>query len=298
MSARPPENPTVWILDAYYLIFRAFRALPRLTAPDGTPVGAVRGYLQTLVRLLRRSRPSHVAAAADFALTSFRNDVYAAYKRGRTEPPPDLAPQFPLCAEVTRALGIPYLEVEKYEADDVIASLVRLLRGSGAQIRIVTADKDLGALVSEEVALVDPADGATRGPAEIEERFGVPPALIPDLLALAGDAVDGIPGVRGIGMATARTLLRRFGGIDRIPTDEPGWAGTGLRQVERVRRSLAAGRDALALSRDLVRLRDDLPLEITLEDLAWSGADRGGLPPLLERLGLGRMIGRVPRWQP
>jgi DNA polymerase-1 len=289
-------EPIVYILDVHYLIFRAYYALPALRAPDGTPVGAVRGYAQTLARLLRDLAPGYVAAAADFALTSFRNELYPGYKLGRTEAPPDLEPQFGLCEEVTRGLGIRFFSVRDFEADDVIATLVRRLEAAPARVWIVTRDKDLAALASERVGLLDPAGRKRQGPAEIEARFGVPPRLLPDYLALVGDATDRIPGVRGVGASTARALLRHFGGIDAIPLEERGWKGIDLPQPDRVRRYLEQGRPALELSRELVRLRDDLPIDAELADLRYRGANRGQLAPLLERLGYSRLLRQVPRW--
>jgi DNA polymerase-1 len=290
------SRPTVYLLDVHYLIFRAYHALPHMETPDGAPVGAVRGYLQTLIGLLREFSPQHIGAAADFALTSFRNELYPDYKKGRTEAPPDLEPQFEPCEAITRALGIPYYSVREFEADDVIATVVRRLRSAHARVWIVTRDKDLGALASRQVGLLDPSGRKRSGPEEIEARFGVPPSLISDYLSLVGDPTDRIPGVRGIGAATARVLLRHFGGIDRIPLDEPGWEGVGLPRPDRVRAHLERGRNELALSRELVRLRDDLPIEVDLDALRYRGAIRDDLAPLLEQLGLASLLGRVPQW--
>jgi DNA polymerase-1 len=179
-------RPVVHLLDAHFQIFRAYHALPDLRAPDGAPIGAVRGYAQTLIKFLRSHEPTHVAAAFDFALTSFRNRLFADYKLGRTEAPEDLEPQFDTCAEVTRALGIELFAVEDFEADDVIATLVRRLVAQGADVAIVTRDKDLGALVSGRVYLLDLARDERSGPAEIEARLGVRPDQVGDYLALVG----------------------------------------------------------------------------------------------------------------
>jgi DNA polymerase-1 len=284
----------VWILDAHFQIFRAYHALPDLRAPDSTPIGALRGYAQTLIKFLREQRPSHVAAAFDFALTSFRNDLYADYKLGRTEAPEDLEPQFELCARVTDALGIRRYERQGFEADDVIASLVRQVVPQGADVSIVTRDKDLAALVSEHVGLYDLAKGEHTGPAQVKERLGVAPERVPDLLALVGDAVDNVPGVRGIGATTAARLIAAFGPVDRIPADADAIAAAGVRGAARVAHALALGYESLGLSRRLVALRDDVALEARLEDLAWRGADSAALSALLEPLGLGSLLARVP----
>jgi 5'-3' exonuclease len=291
------SDPALWIVDAHYQIFRAYHSLPALEAPDGTPTGALRGYAAQLIRFLARQQPSHVIAAFDHDLTSFRNQLFPGYKHGRTEAPADLEPQFALCAEATRALGIPVCEAEGYEADDVIASLVRRFAALGMQVFIVSADKDLGALVGERVQLFDLRSETAAGRAEIEARLGVPPERIADWLALAGDAVDNVPGVPGIGAKTAAALLRCWDGIDAIPRDAEALAERGIRSPARVARALAESAEAIALSRALVRLRDDLPLELEIEQARWNGADRERLAALFERLGVQNLLARVPRFR-
>ncbi len=290
------SGATVYILDVHYLIFRAYHALPAMTAPDGTPTGAVRGYLQTIVRLLRELAPDYIGGAADFSLTSFRNELYPGYKEGRTEAPADLEPQFALCEAGTRALGVPYLALRNFEADDVMATLVRRFEPECAALWLVTRDKDLAALVSERVGLMDPRGRERTGPEEVEARFGVPPALIPDYLTLVGDATDRIPGVPGIGPATARALLRHYGGLDRIPSELESFGRIGRARARRIGACLQAGRAKLELSRRLVRLRDDLPLDVTLEGLRYRGARRAELSAFLSPLGLSGLLERVPRW--
>jgi len=291
------DRPTLWLLDSHFQIFRAYYAMPDLRGPDGTPVGALRGYASQLVKLLVRERPTHVAAAWDFALTSFRNDIHAGYKAGRTEAPADLEPQFALCAEVTRALGVPVFGIERFEADDVIATMTAQALDDGADVVIATSDKDLGALVSDRVSLFDPRSETLLGPAEIEARLGVPPDLVPDFLTLVGDAVDNIPGVPGIGAKTAAALLRRFGRIEDIPADHREWAGLALRGAARVARALADGAEAIALARKLVRMREDLPITSRVSDLRWDGADRDLLTRFCERLGVSGLVDRVPRFR-
>lgn len=297
MSSRPPVRPQVYLLDAHYQIFRAYHSLPDLRSPDAIPVGAFRGYTATLIKFLRERSPTHVAAAFDHAMTSFRNELYPEYKAGRTEAPEDLEPQFSLCAQVTRALGIPLFELENFEADDVIATLTRQLLEQGADVLIITRDKDLAALVSDRVWLFDLATGERSGPKEIEERMGVPPELVPDYLALVGDAVDNIPGVAGIGARTACALLQRVGGIEQLLSDPAGWEALGIRNAQRVAQRLEEGCERLALSRELVRLRDDLPLSATLAGLRYEGAERGPLEGLLCELGAQNLLERVPRWR-
>jgi 5'-3' exonuclease len=293
----PDRAPQVWLIDAHYQIFRAYHSLPALEAPDGTPTGALRGYAAQIIRFLARQSPTHVVAAFDHDLTSFRNQLHPGYKHGRTEAPADLEPQFALCVEATRALGIAVCMAEGFEADDVIATLVRRFAAAGAQVFIVSADKDLGALVGERVSLLDLRSETAAGSKQVEERLGVVPERVADWLALAGDAVDNVPGVRGIGAKTAAALLRRWDGIDAIPRDAEALAARGIRGAARVARALAESADALALSRALVRLRDDLPLALELEGARWPGADRAHLAALFERLGVQNLLARVPRFR-
>lgn len=292
------SRPLVWLIDAHYQIFRAYYSMPDLTAPDGTPVGALRGYVAVLIKFLTRQEPSHVIAAFDHEMTSFRNEIYAEYKLGRVEPPEDLAPQFDLCFAATEALGIPSVSLEDYEADDVIATLVHRLLPRGVDVMIVSADKDLGALVSDRVGLYDLAREQAAGPKEIRERLGVGPEQVEDFLTLVGDSVDNIPGVRGIGAKTAARLLDAYGSVDLIPRDAGALGTLGLRGAAGIARKLEEGADAIALSRRLVRMRDDLPVDVSLEDACWDGADRPRLEALLGELGAGSLLERVPRFAP
>lgn len=291
------SRPRIHLLDAHFLIFRAYHGMPDLRAPDGSPVGALRGYVATLVKFLRRQQPTHLAAAFDFALRSFRNDLYPDYKLGRTEAPEDLQPQFELCERATRALGIPLFQLESFEADDVIATLCRELLKEGADLSIATRDKDLGALVSERVQLFDPATESVSGVAEIEAKLGVPPQLVGDLLALVGDPVDNVPGVQGIGAKTACVLLRHFGDIDSIPLQFSAWQGLELRGARRAFDCYERGQERLELSRRLVRMREDLPLTVSIAELEYRGARRAECEALLGPLGFRSVFDRIPRWQ-
>ena len=213
-----------------------------------------------------------------------------------SEAPPDLEPQFELCIEATRALGIAVCTAEGYEADDVIATLVRRFAAAG-EVLIVSADKDLGALVGPRVNLFDLRSETASGAAEVEARLGVAPERVADWLALAGDPVDNVPGVPGIGAKTAAALLRHWPGIDAIPRDAESLAARGIRSPARIARALVEAADRLALSRELVRLRDDLPIALEFEDTRWQGADRKRLGALFERFGVNNLLARVPRFR-
>ena len=286
----------VWLIDGYYQVFRNYYSMPDLRAPDGMPIGAFRGYASTLIKFLREQHPTHVAVAWDHDMTSFRNEIYADYKAGRVEAPEDLAPQLPLCARVTESLGIPLYSLANFEADDVIASMTRKLLAKGAEVVIVTADKDLGALVSDRVSLFDLKREQAQGPDEIRERMGVPPSLVTEFLALVGDAVDNVPGVTGIGAKSGAALLNHFGSLDAIPADFELWKEFELRGKQRAYDCFIEGREQLELSRRLVELQSDLPLEFGLRELQYRGARREPLEDLLEPLGAASLLERVDRF--
>jgi DNA polymerase-1 len=294
-------RPVVHLIDAHVYVFRAWFSLPPMFAPDGTPCGAAYGFTNTLIRYLGEQDPSHVAACFDFALTSFRNERFPAYKASRgDEAPPELEPQFSLCRAAARALGVPVFEAEGYEADDVIATLTRRLREQDAFIRVVSADKDLCQLVSEDGATLhhDLQRERTLDAKGVRERFGVPPERIPDYLALVGDAVDDLPGVPGFGPKSAAAALAAFGELASIPGDPARWQGTGVRGAARLAASFAAHRERALEIRELATLVRDVPgLDAALDDLAWPGADPAGFGALCGRLGWGRIATRVPRWR-
>jgi 5'-3' exonuclease len=200
---------TVHLIDASPYLFRAFFSVPASVVDrSGRPANAVHGFASFLLRYLREERPTHVGAAFDQSLTtSFRNELYPGYKAGRELPPPDLEAQQRDCLEMARALGLVTWVDPRYEADDLIAAACASLRRGGHRVVVARSDKDLGQLVEDEVQLFDFARGLRYGPDEIVERLGVLPAQVPDLLGLAGDPVDDIPGVPGIGRKTAERVI-------------------------------------------------------------------------------------------
>jgi len=278
------------LVDASPYIFRAYFALPEsLTDPSGRPVNAVYGFKEFLLRLAATEQPTHVGVAFDESLTtSFRNEIYPEYKAQRDLPPAALEAQLKDCQEVAAALGAAVFLSHRYEADDLIATLVYQLDAQGHGAVVVTSDKDLAQLVSERVTLLDFARDIRYGPAEVEEKFGVRPDQIADLLALAGDTVDNIPGVKGIGPKTAVALLRAFGNLDQIYASLAEVADLPLRGAASVQRKLAEQRDAAYLSRRLSVVARDAPAEADLDKLRYEGADVALVGPLFERLGFGR----------
>jgi len=207
------------LVDASIYVFRAWHSVPpTMQDRDGHPVNAVYGFLGFLLRWLEQAGPTHAALVFDQSLTSsFRNDIYPAYKANRTLPPPELERQFVYCAALVEALGLPMLSSAVYEADDLIGSAARVLRARGARITVLTADKDLmQVLENDHDSCWDFARDTRCTRAGVREKFGVDSHQIADFLALTGDAVDNIPGVPGIGPKTAAQLLSHFGTLDAL----------------------------------------------------------------------------------
>jgi len=254
------------LIDGSGFIFRAYHALPPLTRKsDGLPVGAVSGFCNILFKFVEdekgRDAPTHAAVIFDASGRSFRNDIYPAYKANRPPAPEDLVPQFPLTREATRAFSLACLEQEGFEADDIIATLATRAAEAGGRVTIISSDKDLMQLVGPGIEMIDPMKAIRIGRDEVEARFGVPPELVVDVQALAGDSVDNVPGAPGIGVKTAAQLIRDYGDLDTLLAR----AGE-IRQPKR-RETLLANADQIRISRELVRLDRHMALETALEDL-------------------------------
>ncbi|MBP7149384.1 MAG: DNA polymerase I [Acidobacteria bacterium] len=209
---------TVYLVDGTYTVFRSFFAIQqRLVTADGTPTSGVYGFLNTVRKIVREREPGYLGIAFDVGEKTYRDDLFAEYKANRQGPPPELEPQFPLAMEACGVLGWPVLVAPGFEADDVIATLARQAEAEGLQVVIVTSDKDLYQLVGESVVVLNPAkEDRILDAAGVEEVFGVRPDQVVDVLALMGDAIDNVPGVPGVGEKTAKTLVRRYGTLDRV----------------------------------------------------------------------------------
>ncbi|MBP1843044.1 DNA polymerase-1 [Rhizobium petrolearium] len=259
----------LFLIDGSGFIFRAFHALPPLTRKsDGLPVGAVSGFCNMLWKLLTDARdtsvgvtPTHFAVIFDYSAKTFRKDIYDAYKANRQAPPEELIPQFGLIREATRAFNLPCIETEGFEADDIIATYARQAEAIGADVTVVSSDKDLMQLVTPMVHMYDSMKDKQIGIPDVIEKWGVPPEKMIDLQALVGDSVDNVPGIPGIGPKTAAQLLEEFGDLDTLlaRADE-------IKQVKR-RENIVANADQARLSRQLVSLRTDVPLDLALDAL-------------------------------
>jgi DNA polymerase-1 len=260
----------LYLVDGSGYIFRAFHALPPLTRKsDGLPVGAVSGFCNMLWKLICDTRdgkddkglgaPTHLAVIFDASGKTFRNDLYDQYKAHRPPPPEDLIPQFPLIREATRAFGVPAVELEGYEADDLIATYARQCVEAGGEVVIVSSDKDLMQLVRDGVMMLDPMKQMKIGRDEVIEKFGLGPERVVEIQALAGDSVDNVPGAPGVGVKTAVQLLSEFGDLDTL------LARAGEIKQPKRRETLIEFADQIRVSRDLVRLADDAPVPVGLD---------------------------------
>ncbi|MFN3578268.1 MAG: DNA polymerase I, partial [Tabrizicola sp.] len=255
------------LIDGSAYIFRAYHALPPLTRKsDGLPVGAVAGFCNILWNELSRATSNgkaatHLAVVFDHSAETFRNAIYPEYKANRPDLPEDLRPQFPLTREATRAFNVACLETPGYEADDIIATLAKRAVEAGGSCTIISSDKDLMQLIRPGVDMFDPMKARVIGPDEVMEKFGVPPERVIDVQSLAGDSVDNVPGAPGIGLKTAALLINEYGDLDTLLAR----AGE-IRQPKR-REALVENADRIRISRELVTLKDDTPLDLSLDDL-------------------------------
>ena len=291
----------LYLVDGSAYIFRAYHRLPPLTDPQGTPVGAVYGYTTMLWKLAddlnKADGPTHLAVILDKSSKSFRNDLYDKYKANRPPPPEDLVPQFPLIRDATRAFSLPLIEEDNVEADDMIASYARAATLRGWDVTIVSSDKDLMQLVGKCgqgggcVDMLDTMKNVRIDIPQVIEKFGVAPDLVGDVLALMGDAVDNIPGIRGIGPKTATKLIQEYGTLEAALAAAPGMKPSKMQE------SLIEQADMARLSRVLVALKEDCPLPIAIDDFKLGAippdplADfltKHGFTSLLKRLGEGR----------
>ena len=285
----------LFLVDGSGFIFRAFHALPPLTRKsDGLPVGAVSGFCNMLWKLLTDARdtsvgvtPTHFAVIFDYSSKTFRKEIYDAYKANRSAPPEELVPQFGLIRQATRAFNLPCIETEGFEADDIIATYARQAEATGADVTIVSSDKDLMQLVTPHVHMYDSMKDKQIGIPDVIEKWGVPPEKMIDLQALVGDSVDNVPGIPGIGPKTAAQLLEEFGDLEGLLAR----AGE-IKQVKR-RENIVANADLARLSRQLVELRTDVPLELDLGALVLEPQNGPMLVAFLKAMEFGTLTRRV-----
>ncbi|MBI1215796.1 MAG: DNA polymerase I [Alphaproteobacteria bacterium] len=283
------RNNEIFLVDGSGFIFRAYHALPPLNRPDGTPVNAVLGFTNMLVKLITDMHVPNIAVIFDAARKNFRNDIYPEYKANRDETPEDLIPQFPLIREATEAFSIPALEMEGFEADDLIATYTKLAAEKGLPVTIVSSDKDLMQLLRPGVRMYDPMKNKYMGEDAVMEKFGVTPDKVVDVQSLAGDSTDNVPGVPGIGVKTAALLINEYGDLDTL-LERAG----EIKQNKR-RETLLENAEKARISRRLVRLDDAVKVPLGIEALKIAAPDKEKLFGFLSEQGFRSVLARMEK---
>ena len=284
VTAKPDH---VFLVDGSGYIFRAYHALPPMNRPDGTPVNAVYGFTNMLMKLVDDTDAEYIAVIFDTARKTFRNDIYQDYKANRPPPPEDLIPQFDLIRDAVRAFALPSIEKAGFEADDLIATYARAAAADGHQVTVVSSDKDLMQLVGNGITMMDPMKGVLIGPEQVAERFGVAPDKVIQVQALAGDSSDNVPGVPGIGVKTAAELINTYGDVEGLLAH-----AEEIKQPKR-RERLIEHADLARVSLELVTLRDDVPVDQTYDSFAVRPRDPDALLAFLTEQGFSSIIARV-----
>lgn len=294
MSVSPAPQKQLFLIDGYGFVFRAYHVLPPLTRPkDGTPVGAVYGFSNMLLRLLERlkthiaNHETYLAVILDAGQKNFRHELDTRYKANRPPAPDDLIPQFPLIREVAEAFNVCAVDKGGYEADDIIATYAKQAAAQGMKVTIVSSDKDLMQLVDDKIEMYDPVKDKRIGIAEVREKFGVMPPQVQDVLALMGDSSDNVPGVPGIGPKTAAELITQYGSLEKLYEN--------LEQIKQAKRkeTLTNARADAFLSKQLVGLCEAVPEIPPLPALEYQALDQQRLVTFLDAQGFSSLVKRL-----
>lgn len=280
----------VCLIDGSGYIFRAFYALPNMTAPDGTPVNAVYGFVTMFMRLLRNIPCDYCVVLFDAKRQNFRNEIFSAYKATRSETPELLIPQFDLIHEAVHVLNLPYVMQEGYEADDLIATYAKQAVDAGNEVIVVSGDKDLMQLICDKVSYYDGMKDKYFGPEEVKEKFGVYPDRVTDVQALSGDSIDNVPGVPGIGPKTAAELINQFGSLENL-----------LQNAEQIpqnkrRQTILDNAEAARISYELVKLKTDVPVEHQLSEFCCVAPKMETVMAFIDRLGFKSIRPKMEKW--
>jgi len=271
------EKPLLYLIDGSSYIFRAYYAIRHLSNSKGFPTNAVYGVTAMLFKFLKDYEPTHLGIVFDSKGPTFRDDIYPLYKANRSEPPEDLIPQLSKIFEVVDAFNIPQVQLEGFEADDLMGTISKDVEKEGAKVVLVTGDKDFCQLVSDKVTLLDTMKNKITGIEEVKEKYGVSPERVIDVFALAGDAVDNIPGVKGIGEKTAVSLISKFGSLDELFNN--------LDNVSKRHKTLLEEkREEAVLSKELVTIKTDVDIETSLEKFKYNGFDEDKLREMFQEL--------------
>ncbi|MCW2256646.1 DNA polymerase-1 [Providencia alcalifaciens] len=290
--AQIAENPLILVDGSSYL-YRAYHAFPPLTNSAGEPTGAMYGVLNMLRSLIMQYKPSHVAVVFDAKGKTFRDELFESYKSHRPPMPDDLREQIAPLHEMVEAMGLPLLVVSGVEADDVIGTLARQASQKGIPVLISTGDKDMAQLVEPNITLINTMSNTILGPQEVEEKYGVPPELIIDFLALMGDSSDNIPGVPGVGEKTALALLQGIGSLEKIYNSLDDIAPLGFRGSKTLAPKMAENRELAFLSYQLATIKTDVELDKSCEQLAVSELDADKLHQLFSRYEFKRWLADI-----
>ena len=284
-----------YLIDGSGYIFRAYYALPPLSRKrDGLPTGAVSGFCSMLFKLLEdarsddtKNKPTHFAVIFDSARKNFRNEIYSEYKANRAEAPDDLAPQFEYIRKSVEAFNLPSVELINYEADDLIATYAKNITELGAKVTVISSDKDLMQLVSSKVRLFDPMKSKVIGEKEVIEKFGVKPNQVIDVQSLAGDSSDNIPGVPGIGIKTAAELINKYETLENLLKK-----ASEIPQNKR-RETLVSNKDKAMISKQLVTLKNDVPLKDDATDFIIKAINKDKLYNFLRDMEFNRLLSQA-----
>ena len=272
------------LVDGNSLVYRSFFAIPQLTNREGVPTNAAYGFATVLRKILAEETPEHVAVVFDAGGKNFRHRLYPEYKANRPPTPDDLSVQFPLTREVCKVLGLAIVEIRGVEADDIVGTLAARAEREGYRVFVVSSDKDFLQLVSERVTVINPGKELRYDPGLVTEKFGVAPENVTDVLGLVGDSVDNVPGVPGIGMKGAVSLIREWGSV------ESALENAAKISNKRQREALFQHAEQARLSKKLVRLDTNIALEIGSDELRYRGADRKAAFELFDRLGFTSLL--------
>jgi DNA polymerase-1 len=283
-------RPRLFLIDGSSYIFRAFYAIPPLNNSAGLPTNAIFGFTNVLLKFLKQYKPEYAAVALDAGRATFRNQIFTGYKGNRPQPPADLMLQFPYFRRVLEGLNVALLELPGYEADDIIATLCKTMSDKHCDLVAVSSDKDLMQLVTDGIKLLDSGKDRWIGAAEVHNKFGVAPEKVTQVMALMGDAVDNIPGVRGIGEKTAIALIQQFDNLENLFNRLDEVKTLTLRGAARVRKILEDGKHSAFLSRDLATVKRDVPLTIGLDELKFTGFNQEKLRNLFTELEFTNLI--------
>ena len=284
----------VLLYDAYSLIYRAFHAIRFLSGPDGQPVNAIYGLARMLQKMAADHTPSHHAAAFDLGAPHKRLALLPSYKAQRPPTPPDLDRQLPVIRQMLDAMRVPIVEIEGEEADDIIATLALGVAGANHHVLIVSNDKDFMQIVDPRISLLRPVakESVLVDPEAVRKRYGVSPEQIVDFLSLQGDSVDNIPGAPGVGEKTAAQLLQRYGTLDNLLACAPEIAKPRLRD------SILASAEKVRKNQQLIRLRTDLPLSVSLDGLRVQEPNPTALAAIYRRCGFKSLLARLENSPP